>query len=113
MADDDGVLANVEVISDSAGGVADGPAEAWSLSTVLRTLAAVVTAGAVCWGAAALQGSRVADEKTACVAELQMAMFTMNLDGAQGPQDERVLLAEAADECGLDYVSSSLGEPSD
>lgn len=114
MAGDGEDLPAVEIVSDPADAAVDEPARAWGGHEVVRTVAVVVTAAAVVWGAAALHGSRKADERMACMGELQMSTFFLSEFGrADSPDSRRELLDSVVEDCDFTVIPQFLENADD
>lgn len=104
----------MEIVSDPGDFTVDRPAKEWGGHEVIRTLAAVVTAGAVLWGAASLHGSRGADERMACVSELQMSMFFQGEFGRVDSPDRRQgVLNSVVEDCDFTVIPEFVEELED
>lgn len=77
----------------------------------LRTAAVVVGAASLVWMAFSFNGVRDADQRQACLVEIQSSMF-----GPFGPtdiDDFETRLVDRAEECGLPLVAESLRDSDD
>lgn len=104
----DEALPNVEVIDETDANESAGR-ERHNVHTWVRTVAAVVAAAGVLWGASALNASRAADEKIACMTELQMSTFLPGIgnDLNFDPNELREQVIQAAKECDLTYLGTA------
>lgn len=95
----------VEIVSDSGDDAVEQTGRQWGGHQVVRTLAAVVTAAAVVWGAAALNGSRKADERMVCLSELQMSSFFLSEFGrVDSPDSRRELMDSVVEDCDFTVI---------
>ena len=102
-------IPTVEILEGTDTEVTSGPPSQRDVHAWVRTAAAVATAAGVVWGASALQASGAADEKLACLTEIQMSTYLPGISDDRNfdPSDLREQLVEVAGDCDLTYLQAA------
>ena len=105
-------LPTVEILDGTDAEVTSGPRRSTDTHAWVRTVAAVVAAAGILWGASALHASRTADEKLACMTELQMSTFLPGFGNATNldTDDVRERIAAAAVDCDLTHLRAAFDD---